>query len=175
MVLEPDDPDRRALHDVDVAVSIKVDGVHRRRALAMDAGGQQRRRERHDAAASHSRAFCDAWPWRVVCGGARVAWPPGSNRFHQYCELRGDGSRTFSDRGARAIEAPPRARRASRRRGLGTMLDCVSRQGQPNGSLFHGLGPRGSACRKKPRGWGRARGPGCPRRETARRGIIVTY
>ena len=110
MVLEPDDPNRRALHDVDVAVSIKVDGVHRRRALAINSGGQQRRRERHDAAASHSRAFCDAWPWRVVCGGARVAWPPGSNRFHQYCELRGDGSRTFSDRGARAIDAPPRAR-----------------------------------------------------------------
>ena len=41
VVLEPDDPNRRALDDVDAAVSIKVDGVHRRRALAINWLSQQ--------------------------------------------------------------------------------------------------------------------------------------
>ena len=61
VVLEPDNPDRRALHDIYVAVAVEVDGVHRRRALAMDAGGQQRRRQ-SDNNASHAMALCYAWP-----------------------------------------------------------------------------------------------------------------
>ena len=35
------------------------------------------------------------------------------------------------------------------------MLDCYEPQGQPNGSLFHGLGPRGSLAGKTARVWPR--------------------
>ena len=154
VVLEPDDPNRRALHDVDVAVSIKVDGVHRRRALAMDAGGQQRRRQ-SDNNASHAMALCYAWPCSasfaalVLNRGLRAAiFVVPLNYAETAVEL------FQTEAPARSKPRPARGP-ASRRRGPRAMLDCYEPTGQPNGSLFHGLGPRGSLAGKTARVWPR--------------------
>ena len=109
VVLEPDDADRRALHNIYIAVPIKVDGVHRRRALAMDAGGQQRRRQSYHNA-SHSIACCYARPSRVVRSGALhliVAY--GQQSFLSILRIAQRRQSNYL-RSPRAIEAPPRAR-----------------------------------------------------------------
>ena len=84
-----------------------------------------------------------------------------------YCELRGDAETAvelFQTEAPGPARSKPRPARGptSHRRGPRAMLDCYEPQGQPNGSLFHGLGLGGAALPEKPRGWGRARGPGCP-------------
>ena len=108
VILKPNNPDRRALHDINIAVAVEVDGVHRRRALAMHAGGQQRRRQ-SDNNASHAMALCYAWPCSasfaalVLNRGLRAAIFVVSLRIARRRQAN------YSE-APRAIEAPPRAR-----------------------------------------------------------------
>ena len=115
----------------------------------------------HAATRGHSVSSAAVLSAPIVASGQQSLWC--------HCELRGDGSRTFSDRGAARSKPRPARGPASRRCSLGTMLDCYEPQGQPNGSLSHGLGPRGSLAGNLAPRWGRARGPAA-RDDSARRG-----